>query len=135
MRDIGDEIAAHAVELFALRDVAHLHQAVAAGIGQQVDGKEELRVARRVQAQRQAEIAAGQIGDEDRLAHQVGDRLAAVGADVEAELPLGDLVAPADAVIAVERDDAIDDGLAGGLDHHQIVVAARDGVAQFLSWR
>jgi hypothetical protein len=66
------------------------------------------------QGQWSLEVAGLEIGDELRLTNEVGDRLAAIGGDRQAELRLGRQVAELDDIVAVKQDDAVGQCLHGG---------------------
>src|SRR5512134_55736 len=53
-----------------------------------------------------------EVGDEFRLAHEVDHGPPDIGAEVEAEMPARTLVAPLDAVLRIEYDNTIGQGLA-----------------------
>ena len=104
VRHVGDEVAPHDVDALGLGDVARQEHL--------------LRLAERdeLQCKREARIAGdanglfawlSQVFDELRVAHEVGDVLAEVGAALEPELRLGGAVVPLDAVRAVEDHHAV----------------------------
>ncbi len=112
VRNVRDEVPAHGLEPGALGNVARKQQPLRVDVGNELHGKDEA-VARRFQLQGLGEFFRGDVLDEFRLAHEVGDRLPDVGFGVDAEMSFTGIVAPDDAVFGVEDRDAVGQRAAG----------------------
>jgi len=132
VRDIGDEIAAHAVETVELRDILDLHEATITGVGNDMNRQHAVVPATGAQDQRPVEVGAAQIGDELRLADKIGDRLAAIGPHDKAQLHLGGGIAKENLILSIEQHHAVGQRLPGGYQHGNFFVTPGDPGAQVL---
>ena len=130
VRNIGDKIAAHAVEAVGLRHILDLHEPPVAGIGNHVDRQHAVLGTIRAQRQWPAEIGFLQVVNKLRLAHQIDDRLAAVGADHQPQLRLGRGVAEKNVIILIEQDNAIGQRLPRLNQHGNFGIALGDLFSQ-----
>ena len=107
VRHVGDEIAAHRLELVESRDVARQQELLRVAVGNDLHRKDRAAAARRAQFKWLRVIAGLDVGDEFRLAHEVDHRLAGVGLDVEVEMGFRSVVAPFDPIVGIENDHAV----------------------------
>ena len=105
MRHVGDEVAPHSLDALGLRHVARQEQLLRLAVLDQLQRERETGSAQ--DAHRRRMLVRRQVADELRIAHQVGDGLAEVGAAVDLQVQLGGVVAPLDAIRAVEDHHAI----------------------------
>jgi hypothetical protein len=119
VRDIGDEIAPHGLDSLGLGDIARQEQLLRLAVRHELQGED--RAADR-HPDRRGPLARREIVDERGSAHEVGDRLADVGARVEPELRGGGVVAPFDAALGVEHDHAVGKRLRGAAKARQRVL-------------
>ena len=120
MGDVGDEVAPHRLGLLedgdVLRDQEHAALPVRAEPHGQARGAGGGGAGRAGQDDGVVEIPRDEVGDEGGVAQQMRDRLGDVAPGVEAEVPAGRLVAPFDAGLSVEDDDAVWRGLQAVLE-------------------
>jgi hypothetical protein len=105
VRNVGDEIAPHRLDALGAADVLRQQQPGVLLVGDELQ-RERSRLAR-AQAQRLGEVARLEPGGELRLAHEIGDRLAAVALRVEREVLARRLVAPVQAHARIEHRNAV----------------------------
>ncbi|MCY1301592.1 hypothetical protein D9M69_524850 [compost metagenome] len=126
MGDVGDEVLAHLLEQLHAGHVAHQHQVLAVAVAGQVELQAQAVVDRRGQFQRVGVDRLLEVFLEARMAHQVGDRLAAVLRGLQAEQGLRGAVPPLQVAVGVEQDHRVAQG-GGGLLHavdHRLQAAA-----------
>ncbi len=97
--DVGDELAAHALEALELRDVAREQQALAFTVGNYLEGQQAPLDVRRAKLDRARIVAAFEVRGELRNAHQVRNRRAGVARRVKLQVQARRVVAPRDALV------------------------------------
>ena len=114
--DVGDKVFAHLLQLMHAGYVAHQHQVFVVAVAGDLEVHAQVVVERRGQFQRFAEIALLEVFLEARMAHQVGDRLAAVLRGFQAQQGFRGEVPPFQVAVAVEHDHRVLEG-GGGFLH------------------
>ncbi len=116
MRDIGDEVAAHRIDAFEVRDVAGHQQLLRFAERHQLEGQGKFAVDRRFADQAPRIIGRVKKIQELCLPQQVTYELATIALAVQPHVFAGGGIAPFDLFAAVEDDHAVGHGHCGVLE-------------------
>jgi hypothetical protein len=116
VRDVGDEVAAHARHGFHLRDVARDQELLGDAERNDLDGERHPGIALRLDDDAARVVVAFDVTHELRLAHEVHERRALVLSEIEAEEGLRALVRPLDAIGRIEHHHAVGNGFGRALE-------------------